>query len=140
MDRSSDPAHDLLESTSSLALRRSHQVATSGGEEVEGDERGWCLPGELLDPRGRGVDPLLEGVEVEAVRGGDHDLAIQHAVLGQPVEQRLAQLREVAVERLRVAALEEEVGAAAAEHDGAEAVPLGLEEEVARFGQGLGQL
>ena len=61
-------------------------------------------------------------------------------MLGQAVEQRLAQLGEVAVERLRVAALEIEVGAAAAEHDGAEAVPLGLEEEVARFGEGLGQL
>ena len=49
------------------------------------------------------------------------------------------QLGEVAVERPQVAALDEDVGVAA-EDDGAEAVPLRLEQEVARVGQRLGQL
>ena len=53
---------------------------------------------------------------------------------GQPVEQRLVQLGEVAVERPRVAALDVQVGGAA-EDDRAEPVPLGLEEEVAVVGQ-----
>ena len=49
------------------------------------------------------------------------------------------QLGEVAIERPQVAALDEDVRVAA-EHDGAEAVPLRLEEEARRFGQRLGQL
>ena len=81
------------------------------------------------------MEPQLQRIEVEPVRRGDHDLAVHDAALGQPLEQRLVQLREVAVERLRVAALDVEVGAAAAEDDRAEAIPLGLEEEVARSGR-----
>ena len=139
MNRGRDPSQEPLERGPPLPLRRRHEVATIGGEQVEGDERRRRLPSELLHPRRRRVQALLQGVEVEPVRGGDHDLAVHHAVLGQAVQQRLAKLREVAVERPGVAALDVEVGAAPTEHDGAEAVPLGLEEEVARFRKGLGQ-
>ena len=44
----------------------------------------------------------------------------------QPREQCVVELGEVAVERTQVAALHEDVGRPAAEHDGAEPVPLGL--------------
>jgi hypothetical protein len=61
---------------------------------------------------------------------GDDDLAIEHAALGQRLVQRLLQLGEVAVQRPQVAALQ--VGLLAAEHERAEAVPLGLEQEALR--------
>ena len=49
---------------------------------------------------------------------------------GRPREQRVVQLGKVAIERPQIAALDEDL-AAAAEHDRAETVPLGLVEEVA---------
>ena len=58
---------------------------------------------------------------------------------GSVVRSSVVQLGEVAIERPQVAALDEDVRVAA-EHDGAEAVPLRLEQERARLGQGLGQL
>ncbi len=76
------------------------------------------------------MQPHLQGVEIETPRRGDHDLAVHHAALGQPLQQRLVQLREITVQRLEVAALNVEVGGAAKD-DRAEAVPLGLEEKVA---------
>ena len=36
----------------------------------------------------------LQRVEVEPVRRGDHDLAIENAAVGQPGPQRVVQLRE----------------------------------------------
>ena len=79
------------------------------------------------------MDALLQGVEVQALRPRHHDLAIEHAAFGQGLVQRLFQLREVAVQGLLVAALDE--GLVAAKHQGAEAVPLGLEQEAGRIGQ-----
>jgi hypothetical protein len=49
------------------------------------------------------------------------------------------QLGKIAVERPQVAALDEHVGGSA-EHDGAEAVPLGLEQEIARGRELVGEL
>ena len=70
------------------------------------------------------MEPQLQRVEIQALaRGDDHDLAVDHAVLRQALEQRIVQLGKVAVERPRVAALDVHARAAA-EHDGAEAVPL----------------
>ena len=67
----------------------------------------------------------LERVEVEARRRRDHELAVEHDLVGQLREQRLAQLGEVAQQRLLVAALEIEL-VAVAEHDATEPVPLRL--------------
>ena len=85
------------------------------------------------------MQPHLKRVEIEPVRRGDHDLPVDHAVLGQPLQQRVMQLGEIAVERAEVAALDEEVGRAAKD-DGAESVPLRLEEHGAGGGQRVGQL
>ena len=67
----------------------------------------------------------LQRVEVEAALVGDDELAVEHDPIGQLFEQRLAQLGEVAQQRLLVARLQIEV-VAVAEHDAAEAVPLRL--------------
>ena len=80
------------------------------------------------------MDPLLERLEVEPAVLRDHQLAVERAARGQLGEQRCAQLGEVAVERLRVAALEQQL-LAVAEHEHAKAVPLRLEDPVRSLGQ-----
>ncbi len=70
----------------------------------------------------------LQRVEIETVRRGDDDLAVDDAAVRQAQRQRVVQLGEVAIERPQVAALDEHL-LAATEHDGAEAVPLRLVEE-----------
>ena len=79
------------------------------------------------------MDAELQGVEVErcaalAIRAGDDDFAVEDAALGQLCQKRGAQFWEIAVERLAVAALDEQVVAVAKEN-GAKAVPFGLELE-----------
>ena len=46
------------------------------------NDAGVCL-GEHPHPRVGRVDALLQRLEVQAVVGGDHDLAVDHAALGQ---------------------------------------------------------
>src|SRR5581483_10002273 len=57
----------------------------------------------------------------------DHDLAVDHAAPGEILRERGNELREVAVERLLVAALDEDV-LAVAKDERAESVPLRLED------------
>ena len=85
------------------------------------------------------MEPHLQRVEVEAVRRRDDDLAVNHRARRQLLDQGLVQLREIAVERLQVAALDEHVGRVA-EHDGAKAIPLRLVQKVLAARQGLGEL
>ena len=75
------------------------------------------------------------GLEVERAVAGDHDLAVEDAALGQLGPERLGELREVAVERLEVAALRVDL-VAVAEDERPEAVPLGLELPAVAVGQG----
>ena len=65
---------------------------------------------------------------------GDHELAVERAARRELTEQRLAQLGEIAVERLGVAALEQEL-VAVAEHEHAKAIPLRLEDPARAVGQ-----
>src|SRR6476661_7818124 len=86
------------------------------------------------------MDALQERVEVEAeVTGGDDDLAVDDATLGQGGAQRVEQLGEVAGERALVAAGQLEV-VAVAEHDATEAVPLRLVQPTLALGDLVGQL
>src|SRR5690606_2241050 len=114
-----------LERAPPLGLRRREQAPAAAGEQVERDERGGRLARELLDSGLRRMQAQLQRVEVEAVRSGDHDLAVEHGAFGQSLEKQRVQLREVAVERLLVTTLNEHV-VVAAEDERAEAVPLGL--------------
>ena len=64
----------------------------------------------------------------------DHHLAVEHAALRELGAERVAELGEVAVQRLQVAALREHL-VAVAEDEGPEAVPLGLEQPAVALGQ-----
>ncbi len=104
------------------------QVLVAEGEEVPGHERGGRLGRQHPDPRLGRVDPEQEGVEVEmAGRTGDDHLAVDHAPFGQGRPERRGELREVAVERLQVARLDQGL-VAVPEDDRPEAVPLRLEQ------------
>ena len=85
------------------------------------------------------MDAQQQRVEVQAVRAGDDYFAIQDAALGQRRAQGRRQLREVAVERFEVAALDESF-VAVAEDQRPEAVPLGLVEPAIADRNRLGQL
>lgn len=112
------------------------EVLAIEGEEIEEDDGGGGLLGEELDARGGGMDAKLEGVEIEAAGGGDDDFSVEDALVGELGGEDGEELGEVTVEGLAFAALKEEV-LAVFEEDGAEAVPLGLEEPVIAGGQGF---
>ena len=80
-------------------LRRVADVAGIDGQQVEGDERGGRSPREHGHARGGRVQAQLETFEVEALVSGDHDFAVQDAVIGKSRQQRFVKFREVAVER-----------------------------------------
>src|SRR3712207_8858173 len=66
-------------------FRSRGEVVVAEGEQVEGDEARGGLLGEQGHPADRGVDALLERLEVEGVAGGvhDHDLPVDHRALGE---------------------------------------------------------
>ena len=113
-------AFDLL-ALGDESLSASRSNATNSG-------RG--LLGQHPHPGVGRVDPLLQPLELEPVTDGHEDLAVEHAPLGQGRLHRLDDLGEVAGQRLGVAAGELDL-VAVAEHDAAEAVPLGLEHQPA---------
>ncbi len=102
------------------------EVLVAEGQQVEGHEAGRRLRRQAVDAGLGGVDALLELVELEALGADQHDLAVDHAAVGQLGQQRRQQLGEVAGEGALVAAAQLDL-VAVLEHDAAEAVPLGLE-------------
>ena len=110
------------------------EVFVAEREEVEEDNGRGSLLREEFDAGGGGVDAELECVEVEAAVGGDDDLTIEDAAWGELLKEDGLDVGEVAVERLGVAALDEDV-AVVAEDEGAESVPLGLEEPLVALGK-----
>ena len=88
------------------------------------NDAGVCL-GQHPHPRLGRVDALLQRLEVQPVVGGDDDLAVDDAPLGQFGLDRRDQLGEVAGHRPLVAAAELDL-VAVAEADRPEAVPLRL--------------
>jgi len=80
------------------------------------------------------VEAQLERVEIEFVVSDNDNLTIEHATLRERGTQRIKQVREVAVERFLIAALDEDL-VAIAEDEGAEAVPFGLENPIVAFGK-----
>ena len=97
------------------------------------------LLGEHPHPRVGRVDALLQRLEIQAVVGGDDDLAVDHAAFGQLGRDRRDQLGKVAGHRPLVAAADLDL-VAVAEDDGPESVPFRL---VGRLGwdrrHGFGQ-
>ena len=85
------------------------------------------------------MEPELECVEVETVRRGYDDFAVDDRSRRKPLEECVVQLGEITVERPQIAALDIDVSVGT-ECDSPEAVPLGLEDEAIAGRQCLGQL
>ncbi len=81
----------------------------------------------------------LQGFEVEHVALGHHQLAIEHAALGQLLQERGQELREVAIQRLGIATLQQHL-VAITEDQRAESIPLRLENPARAGGQRRGSL
>ena len=128
MNRRPGIGHQPLQPPAPLGLRETAQVLPVDGKRVKPDEGGRRLSSELGDTGGGRVQAHLEGIEIEPVRRGDHDLAVEYAAVGQPGPQRVVQLREIPIERFEVAALDEDF-VAATKDDGPKAVPFGFEEK-----------
>src|SRR5438876_30193 len=71
------------------------------------------------------MKPQLQRVEIETARRRNDDFAVDNAAVGQRSRERVMQLRKIAIERPKIAALDQDVGSAA-ENERPEAVPLGL--------------
>ena len=127
LDRRSHVREHLFEARSPLVLPVRAQVASVGGQQIEGYELGRRLLRQPGDTRCRRMQAELQRVEVQTAGRGDHDFAVDDAPRRQRVEKRGVQLGKVAIERTEIAALDEHVGSAA-KHEGAKPVPLGLEQ------------
>ena len=115
--------------------RRVAQVLVAQREQVPGHERGRRLRGEQLHARRGGMDAQQQRLEVEAraaPRSRSRRRATQRA--GSAAASGRDELGEVAVHRLLVAALQQDL-VAVAKHERAEAVPLGLEQPALAVGQ-----
>ena len=138
-DRALDAGHEAL---AALLVGPLEERIVVLGEEVEGHEGGRRLLGEARHARGGGVDALAQEVELLDPVALDHDLAVEHEPPVGEGGHGLDHLGEVAVHGLAVAALEEDL-VAVAEHEGAEAVPLGLVAPplaLGNVGRGTGEL
>src|SRR5689334_16738877 len=71
------------------------------------------------------MEPQLQLLELEPAVSRDDDLSVEHTALRQLRAERDDELGKIAIERLEIAALREDV-VAVAEHERAEAVPLRL--------------
>jgi len=138
MHRRNERSERVLEQPPALRLRYLPQIAAVDREQVERDEGSRRFLRQLVDAGGRGVQPKLQRVEVEPLRRRDDNLAVDDQAWRQLVEHGAMHFREIPIERLQIAALDEDV-VGAAKGDCAKAVPLGLV-EVWTLGQRVRQL
>jgi hypothetical protein len=132
IDRRPHAGKRPLEERPPRRLRLVAEVAAIERKRVERHEGRWRFLRQLRDARRRGMEPQLKRVEIEAARRGDHELAVDDAAIGKQSRRGLVHLWEITIERAQVAALDEHL-APAAKHDRAEAVPLRLVQEAARW-------
>src|SRR5207249_11729245 len=124
----------LLQPRAAVGLQPTAKIAVALREEIEGDEGCRRLRGELRHPRGRRVQAQLQRLEVEPALARDHVLPVDDAARGKAGQEGRLELWEVTIEGFQVAALKVDT-VAVAEHDGAEPVPLRLEEPAIALGQ-----
>ena len=119
-------AQHRLEDLAALVVQRGSQVVAVVVQDIEGDQRGRRLAGQLRGARGGGVaQALLQRGEVHAAAGGDDELAVEDEPRWQEARGR-DDLGEVAAERLGASAVEAHVAELADREQAAEAVELGL--------------
>jgi hypothetical protein len=141
MDRRIGPLEQRLECSTPLAEGSAAEVAISLAEQVEEHHRCGSFAGQLRHARRRGMEAKLERLEVETSVAHDDDLSVQHAALRELCLQRIDELGEVALERLLVATLDEDL-IAVTEDQRTEPVPLGLEDPPGadgKLGDALGE-
>jgi len=129
---------DALELSSPLLERLLVDRLAVPEQEVEDDEVGRDLCGQLAHARLRRVQAHLHGVEVEHTVACDHDLAVQGGVGRQEVTER-SQLREVAKQGPAVARPERKLVAVVLQH-APETVPFRLELPAVRLWKLLDEL
>ena len=115
------------------------QVPSVQGEEVEGHERRRGAVRQHRHPGGGGVDALQQGVEVEPVLAGDHDLPVDDGPRREGAADGLDQLGEVPGQWPLVPAAQLDLVAVSEDHT-PEAVPLRLVQHARRGRELPGQL
>lgn len=103
------------------------QIVCVFAEQIEEDERSGGLRSEEFDARGGRMNAQLQGIEVEAPVLRDDEFAVENAAGGQLRAKGVEEFGEIAIQGLLIAALEEDF-AAVFEDEGAEAIPLRLED------------
>ena len=121
----------LHERRASLGKRLRGEIDVAEGEQIERDERRGRLLGQHAYPRIGRMDALLQRLEIQAVVGGDDDLAVDHAAFRQLGDGRGNQLGKVPGHRFLVAAADLHL-LAVAKKNRPEAVPFGLIRRVRR--------
>jgi hypothetical protein len=127
-----DVGQQLLQTSTALAERQLAQIALAFREQIEKYDRGRRLLGQHAHARCGWMYAHLQGIEVQHAPLRDHDLSIEHTAFGQLIHDRTEQVGEVAIERLRVATLQEYL-VAVTKDQRPEAVPFGFEEELGAF-------
>jgi len=136
--RRRDGERQLLDPLSTLLERKLVDRLAVPQEEVEGDEVGRHLAGELLDAALGGMEAHLERVEIERTVALDDDFAVDGRMRRELLGERL-ELREIAEEGPAVTAPEMQLPGHVLE-DPAETVPLRLVLPAVRLGQLVDQL
>ena len=103
------------------------QIAIFKLKQIEEDNRGRQLCSECLHTRSSGMDAQCQRVKVQTAIARDDDLTVEDASLRELLEQSFAQLREVAIQRLAVTALDQQLVSVAKDH-GAKSIPFRLED------------
>lgn len=114
-------------------------IAITFGQKIERDERGWHLLRELGDARGGRMKAQLQAFEVETIPRRDHDLPIENAAFWKRLQERVAELREIAIERTLIAALKIET-LSIAKYQRSKSVPFRLKNPPLTLGDGIRQL
>ena len=110
------------------------QIAIALAQQIEKDDRrGRLLRKQLYSRRG-GMETKLERVKIECAISRNDNLAVEHAASRQLGQQRSHQLREIAIQRFFVAALNQDV-VAVTKNQGAKPIPFRLKNPLPGRGQ-----
>src|SRR5437868_330794 len=129
VNRRSSVGHHTLKPFAALLERNLSEVAGTVAEQVEKDNRRRSLLGQHAHTRFGGMKPELQRIKIQTVLCSDYDLTVDHAARWELRPKRIEQLRKVPIQRLQVAALQQDV-VAVPEDDCPETIPLRLENPV----------